>query len=113
MAFSIESRVPFLTPNLAKFHLTLPGHYIIIPNGTSKAVYRQAMRRIVPDVILERTDKMGFPMPERNCLLSIRPYVERVLNSWTATRIHAFNVKEVQSQWEQIVNGSRQLDSRV
>ena len=78
MAFSIESRVPFLTPSLAKFHLTLPGHYIIIPNGTSKDVYRQAMGRIMPDVILERTDKMGFPTPERNWLLSIRPYVERV-----------------------------------
>jgi asparagine synthase (glutamine-hydrolysing) len=113
MAFSIESRVPFLTPGLAKFLFTLPEHYIITSHGTSKAIFRQAMRGIVPDVILDRTDKLGFSMPEKNWLLSIRPYVECVLNSQTATQIHAINTKEIQGQWQQMVNGSRQLDSRV
>ena len=40
--------------------------------------FRQAIRRILPDMILERVEKMGFSTPERNWLLPIRPYVEGV-----------------------------------
>src|SRR5215208_3710468 len=46
MAFSIESRVPFLTPELANFALSLPEEHIVAPDGTSKAVFRRAMRGI-------------------------------------------------------------------
>jgi asparagine synthase (glutamine-hydrolysing) len=113
MAFSIESRVPFLTPALAKFLLTLPEDYIISPNGTSKAIFRQAMRGIVPDVILDRTDKMGFSTPEKDWLLSTGPYLEDVLYGRKAAQIYALNTKEIKSQWNQMVNGVRPLDSRV
>src|SRR6185503_8028116 len=44
MASSIESRVPFLTPALADFLLRLPEEYILGGDGTSKNVFRQAMR---------------------------------------------------------------------
>lgn len=113
MAFSIESRVPFLTPALSKLLLALPEHYIVAADGTSKAIFRHAMRGIVPDAILDRTDKLGFPTPETNWLLSIRPCVERVLKDRTGTQIHALNLREIQRIWEQVVNGSRQLDSHV
>jgi asparagine synthase (glutamine-hydrolysing) len=113
MASSIESRVPFLIPALVKFVLALPEDYLLPPDGTTKAIFRKAMRDIVPDAILDRKDKKGFPTPEKNWLLSIRPHVERVLKSQMATQIHALNAKEIQSQWEQIMKGSRQLDSRV
>src|SRR5262245_5898039 len=43
MAFSIESRVPFLTPELVNFVLSLPEEYILAPDGTSKAIFRTAM----------------------------------------------------------------------
>ena len=113
MAFSIESRVPFLLPALVRFVLALPEDYLLTPEGTTKAVFRKAMRGIVPDAILDRVDKKGFPTPEKTWLLSIRAYVDRVLESQTAEQIHVLNMKEVQSQWKQTVNGSRQLDSPV
>ena len=113
MSHSIESRVPFLIPSLAKFILTLPEEYLIPSDGTTKAVFRQAMRGIVPDVILDRTDKVGFPTPERSWLLSIRPYVEQVLRREAALDIHALDMRETRRQWEQMVGGSRPLDSRV
>jgi asparagine synthase (glutamine-hydrolysing) len=64
MRFSIESRVPFLTPKLVTFILSLPEHYLVSDSGESKSVFRAAMRGLVPDAILDRRDKIGFATPE-------------------------------------------------
>lgn len=44
MAFSIESRVPFLTPSIVNFLFALPEQYLISPGGETKSVLRKAMR---------------------------------------------------------------------
>jgi asparagine synthase (glutamine-hydrolysing) len=64
MAVSLENRVPFLTTALADFAFSLPDDLLIGPAGTTKRVLRAAMRGIVPDVILDRRDKIGFVTPE-------------------------------------------------
>lgn len=75
MTFSIENRVPFLTRELAEFLFSLPEDYLIDGNGRSKAVFREAMRGIVPDAILDRKDKIGFATPEQAWLGQIRQQV--------------------------------------
>lgn len=65
MRWSIESRVPFLTTDLAEFLLSLPEQYLISQKGETKSVLREAMRGIVPDAILDRRDKIGFETPEQ------------------------------------------------
>lgn len=65
MRFSIENRVPFLTLQLAEFVLSLPETYLVDENGETKSVFRASMRGIVPDVILDRSDKVGFDTPMR------------------------------------------------
>src|SRR5438094_604769 len=91
MAFSIESRVPFLTPELVNFVLSLPEEYLIHRDGTSKAVFRAAMQGIVPDCILNRTDKIGFQTPEHRWLGCLAPWVQSVLNREASDRIPALN----------------------
>jgi asparagine synthase (glutamine-hydrolysing) len=71
MAYSVESRLPFLTPALAEFVLALPPEYLVGLDGTSKRVFREAMRGIVPDAILDRRDKIGFAVPVRTWLPAI------------------------------------------
>ncbi|GAB3065880.1 asparagine synthase (glutamine-hydrolyzing) [Pedococcus soli] len=71
MAFSIESRVPFLHVDLAEFLLTLPEDYLLSPGGQTKRLLRAAMRGIVPDAVLDRRDKIGFETPERNWLRTL------------------------------------------
>lgn len=71
MRFSIESRVPFLTLEQAELLLSLPEHYLISQDGETKSVFRAAMRGIVPDVILDRKDKIGFQTPEQLWLTSM------------------------------------------
>jgi len=63
MAYSVEGRLPFLTTKLAEFILSLPTEYLVDASGTSKAVFRTAMRGLVPDAVLDRRDKVGFAVP--------------------------------------------------
>jgi len=71
MRFSVESRVPFLTPQLAQFLLSLREDYLISPQGETKHIFRAAMRGIVPDAILDRRDKIGFATPEIDWLSAL------------------------------------------
>ncbi|HEY3318998.1 MAG TPA: asparagine synthase (glutamine-hydrolyzing) [Planctomycetota bacterium] len=113
MAFSIESRVPFLTPDLAQFILTLPEHYLVARDGTTKAVFRAAMRGIVPDAILDRRDKIGFATPELSWLETLRPWVERVLQSETARSLPMLNLPVISAEWKNILARRTPFDFRV
>lgn len=62
MAFSIESRVPFLNHKIAEFAFSLADKHKI-SNGVTKKILREAMKGIMPDAIVERKDKKGFVTP--------------------------------------------------
>ena len=111
MAFSIESRVPFLTRELAEFCLALPEEYLIDMHGRTKSVFREAMRGIVPDEILDRRDKIGFATPERDWLTALSPWVEGVLSS--AEAIPYFNTDNARKEWAAIGRGQKRFDWRV
>lgn len=59
MAFSIESRVPFMDYRLIEFTMGLPEN-LVYRNGERKYILRKSFRDKVPDNILDRKDKMGF-----------------------------------------------------
>ncbi len=65
MEHSVEGRLPFATAPLAELALTLPDEYLIGPDGTTKWVLKEAMRGLVPDVVLNRRDRIGFDVPLR------------------------------------------------
>lgn len=113
MAHSIESRVPFLTTDLAEFLLSLPESYLIGPAGTSKRVFRAAMRGIVPDAVLDRQDKIGFATPEYDWLLEHKDWFWEVLNSDRAREIPIWNLKVIHREFEAIVQGRQKFDYRV
>jgi asparagine synthase (glutamine-hydrolysing) len=113
MAFSIESRTPFLTPALVNFVFSLPEEYMIAADGTSKAVFRRAMRGIVPEPILNRQDKIGFATPEQHWLVALRPWAAKVLQSEMARSFPALHLKVVQQQWQEVSTGRRAFDFRV
>jgi asparagine synthase (glutamine-hydrolysing) len=87
MAFSVESRVPFLTTRFADLVLSLPDDYLISPDGARKAVFRDAMRGIVPDLVIERRDKLGFHTPEPALLGAGHSWATHVLESEAARRL--------------------------
>jgi len=83
MRFSIESRVPFLTTDLADFLLGLPEEHLISAHGETKHIFRAAMRGIVPDAILDRRDKVGFETPELEWLRALAPQIRGWLSEDT------------------------------
>lgn len=63
MAFSVESRVPFLDNELVDFILSLPPE-LKIKNGWNKRVLRGALGPSLPAKIRRRRWKVGFTTPE-------------------------------------------------
>ncbi len=113
MAYSIESRVPFLTPALANYLLRLPEDYLIGRDGTTKNVFRRAMRGLVPDEVLDRRDKIGFATPERQWMTQLGPWVDQTLRGEAARAIGALDVQGMVAEWEAVQAGQRPFDARV
>lgn len=101
MAFSIESRVPFLDHRLVQASLAMPTEHRF-HRGESKRVLRAAMRGVVPDAILDRRDKTGFITPGH--LSWLRGALAHVLQGdWKelADYAHLPAVQKVVSQYQQ------------
>jgi asparagine synthase (glutamine-hydrolysing) len=111
MAFSIESRVPFLTIPLAEFLFSLPEHYLVSKEGVTKSIFRDAMRGIVPDSHLERMDKIGFETPERDWLIKLFP----VLRQWieNGPELSFINKQILLKELDLILTKKKGFDSRV
>ena len=62
MAHGLESRVPLLDHKLVELAATIPAD-VKFKDGTMKHVFKRATRSLVPDLIADRKDKMGFPVP--------------------------------------------------
>lgn len=56
--FGIEARAPFTDPRVVAYALALPPS-----ERVAKKHLRRKVRGLVPDPIIRRTDKMGFPCP--------------------------------------------------
>jgi len=57
-AFGVEGRAPFTDRNVVEYALALP-----VSERVGKRHLRKAVRGIVPDRIIDREQKMGFPIP--------------------------------------------------
>ena len=111
MAFSVESRVPFLTLPLVEFLISLPEHYLISTNGVTKHVFREAMRGIVPDTHLDRKDKIGFSTPELTWMLSMTDVIKNWIND--APDLPFLNKYELLREFEQVTVQQRKFDGRI
>ena len=62
MAHGLESRVPFLDHEIVEFVATIPAN-IKFENGKMKNLLKKTFANSIPVDILNRRDKMGFPVP--------------------------------------------------
>jgi asparagine synthase (glutamine-hydrolysing) len=95
MAHGLESRVPFLDHPLIEFAATMPAD-IKFKNGTLKMILTNTMRDELPKEILERKNKMGFPVPLNDWLGNeLKDFVGDIFNSEKAKTRGYFNNKEI------------------
>lgn len=105
MRFSVESRVPFLTLDMADLLLSLPESFLISPQGETKHIFRAAMRGIVPDQVLNRRDKIGFSTPEQEWLSSMALTAQGWLRE--SSDVPFIKKDEMLKQFDRIVAGDR------
>ena len=77
MAFSIESRVPFLDYRIVNMSLLLNDEFKI-NKGVRKYILREAFKDILPKSIYARFDKLGFPTPQERWTLENADYVNNL-----------------------------------
>jgi asparagine synthase (glutamine-hydrolysing) len=88
MAFSVESRTPFLDHRLVELCFSLPFEDKIA-DGWTKSLLRRALRDDVPAEILARRRKLGFSAPAADWLRrgeSLRAVRELLLDRHTLAR---------------------------
>lgn len=79
MANSIESRMPFMDYRVVEFLASVPAAYKL-HGGWTKYLARRAFSGKLPDEIVWRKDKMGWPIPETH-------WFEGKLKGWMAERV--------------------------
>lgn len=106
MANSLETRVPFLSPDLLEFSQSLPMKYKI-RDGKAKWILRQVLYKYVPKNIIERP-KMGFGIPVNEWLMGpLKEWAEELLNEKNLTEQGFLNVTAVRQKWKEHSEGSR------
>lgn len=108
MAYSIEARVPFLDHRLAEFALGVHGD-LKIKGAETKWFMRRALRGTLPDAVVDRKDKLGYPTPfgqwlrqDQRLQENVRQYLfDKILKrEW-------YDRPRVEQMWDQHVRGLR------
>jgi asparagine synthase (glutamine-hydrolysing) len=90
MMSSVESRVPFLSAPFVLAGLGIPGNQKI-SHGMRKFVLREAFKDLIPESILNRTDKTGYTSPEGQWVKSLTVSIQKCLahpNAFTRSFIN-------------------------
>jgi asparagine synthase (glutamine-hydrolysing) len=113
MAFSIESRVPYLDVRLVEYLASLPLDRKI-QNGVTKKVLRDAIKGIVPESIRCRRDKVGFVTPEEVWMRDIlRPFVLGVLGADTFRARPYWDADAVMKNYQEFLEGKSAYSPEV
>lgn len=102
MSHSVESRLPFMDYRLVEFVFKLPAEFKI-RDGMGKVLHRDAMKGILPEMILEDRIKMGFNTPLLNIFLQTGPDSPRgVLLSERSLNRSLFNGKALEKAFNKL-----------
>jgi asparagine synthase (glutamine-hydrolysing) len=95
MACSIESREPLLDHKLVEFAATVPPE-LKLRHGVGKYIFKQAMRGILPDAIIDRR-KQGFGVPLEHWFRGqLSSYVRDLLLSEKSRQRGIFNAAAIE-----------------
>jgi asparagine synthase (glutamine-hydrolysing) len=95
MAHGLESRVPLLDHRIVEFAATVPAD-LKFPGGRLKHLLRNSYRETLPNSILERRDKMGFPVPLKEWFGDeLKPFVSDILSNMHSKQRDYLNTGEI------------------
>jgi asparagine synthase (glutamine-hydrolysing) len=104
MAFSVESRVPFLDHELVEFIFSLPIDQKI-KGGWNRAVYRNAMKGRMPEKNRLRRSKIGFTNPDITWMKGRREQLREVFASKELASRDLYDQGALVDAWDEYLNG--------
>lgn len=109
MAHGLEARVPFLHVPLIEFASTVPAN-VKFADGRMKHMLKQTFSGILPQQILQRKDKMGFPVPLNEWIKGdLKEFVFDILHTGAARSDNYIDYKRFLST----INNSGQFSRKV
>ena len=109
MAVSIESRVPILDHRIIELASKMPPA-MKFSGGKTKAMLIKSVKNILPQEIIDRKDKMGFPTPINNWLAGdLKEYALDILTSQQAKNRGYLNTSAIEKQISESGKFSRDL----
>jgi asparagine synthase (glutamine-hydrolysing) len=113
MAFSLETRLPFLDYRLVEFIFGLPFEQKI-EEGVTKVILRNAMKGTLPEEIRNRMDKMGFVTPEDIWFRTVlRNQIYEIISSKSFAERGYFDVRKVQEAFKEHCRGKRNISFAI
>ncbi len=112
MGVSLETRVPFLDPEVTRFAWSLPKH-MKMTRGSGKILVRDVLARYVPRPLFERP-KMGFGVPVGQWLRGpLHDWGESLLSEQRLRREGFLDPRPVRTKWADLLAGRRNALSPV
>jgi asparagine synthase (glutamine-hydrolysing) len=107
MAFSIETRLPFLDYRLVEFIFSLPTH-LKLNKGMTKFILREAMKGTLPEIVRNRMDKIGFATPEEIWFRKeLRDWIDMIISSKSFAERGYFDVSKVKQTFLEYCEGKQ------
>lgn len=109
MAHGLEARVPLLDHPLIEFMATVPAD-VKFKDGRMKHLLKHSYANLIPKSILERRDKMGFPVPLNEWMQKeLREFIFDILLTGARKNRPFVNYQAVVNNMEQTGKFSRKL----
>ena len=109
MAHGLEARVPFLYHPLIDFMSTVPAN-VKFEDGKMKHLLKQAFAEVIPKNIINRKDKMGFPVPLNEWMRGdLNDYVFDILSSGCARQDNYIDYHQIMKNMSTAGNFSRKI----
>jgi asparagine synthase (glutamine-hydrolysing) len=111
--WGLRLRYPFADRTLLDYALKIPSE-LKISHGIRKAILREAMKGILPEQVLERTDKKGGDVPEDIINdPSVRKFVSDIISSERFKSRACWDYERVQEMMRQTIAQERDWSSEI
>jgi asparagine synthase (glutamine-hydrolysing) len=112
MAFSVETRLPFLDFEFAERVVNYPPEYKI-RSGQTKHVMREALRDILPPQIRQRKTKLGFVTPQMKWMRwPLRNKIGEILYDPAPRASQYIDYEKMRAEWTAFCQGKSSISDK-